>query len=200
MILNRKNIHLIESHGQKPIIYRSAQLKPKDIKSLIKQKKIDTILNLRGESETKIYLREKKLSSKLQVDYYPYGFSMYRPPDKKRFLDILNLLDKVKVENKTLLIHCRAGADRTGLIAAITQIVLYDFSVDEAFASSYNKIYGHLPNPNGPLEQVLSRYKEFENEMSFREWVETKYKRKEIINYAVEHDAIPDSIISRKTK
>lgn len=190
-ILNRKNIHLVENRSLEPTIYRSAQLKPKILKKLIKDKEIDAILNLRGKSNSKIYIRESKIASKLGLEYYSYGFSVYRPPSKKRFLKIIEVLENAKKENQTLLIHCRAGADRTGLITAIAQIILYGYGVDDAMASSYNKIYGHIPDPDGPLEQILSRYKEFEDEMSFKEWIETKYKRKEILKYSAEHRAIP---------
>ncbi len=191
LLKNRKNIHVVNGYENQPEIYRSAQLKIKDLEKLVKSKDIDMVLNLRGESADEWYLQEKALLEKLGIEYYSYGFSVYRTPDKERFLDILDVLNKVKNENKKLLIHCKAGADRTGLISSIAQIVLYDYEREDAWEESLTWLYGHVPVEHGPLEQILDNYENHENEMSFRDWVINEYSRKEILIHAAEHNAIP---------
>ncbi|NQY79910.1 MAG: tyrosine-protein phosphatase [Candidatus Caenarcaniphilales bacterium] len=191
LLKNRKNIHVVNGYENQPEIYRSAQLKVKDLEKLLKSKGIDMVLNLRGESAEEWYLQEKALLEELGVEYYSYGFSVYRTPDKKRFLDILDVLDKVKAENKKLLIHCKAGADRTGLVSSIAQIVLYGYETEDAWDESLTWLYGHVPVEHGPLEQILDNYEDYQDEMSFRDWVINEYSRKEILIHAAEHKAIP---------
>jgi len=199
LILNRKNIHQVENNGLKPLVFRSAQLKPKELAHLIASKHIDIVLNVRGGSDEEAwYKQEKELILSLGKEYHSLGFSVYRPPSKERFIDIINVIEKAKAENKNLLIHCKAGADRTGLISAISQIILYDFPIDKAFKSSLNIPYGHLPNPNGPVEQVLLRYqiaqnKDPQHKLNFKDWIRKHYIRKEILVHAAKHKAIPES-------
>lgn len=176
-----QNIHIVENKGQTPFILRTAQLKGQNFKSQVKKNKIDLVLNLRGESEDPVFIKEKEISSEMGLAYYALGFSVKRTPDIERFNKILDILDKAKSDNKRLMIHCRAGADRTGFISAISQIYLYGFSVDEALESSLKLSYNHMPAPEGLLETVLSEYKNYEKEMDFRTWVNTKYDRDELL-------------------
>ena len=166
-------------------------MKTQDLAKLIKEKNIDIVLNLRGVSEQDWYLNEKKLLEDLGVEYYSCGFSVYRTPDKERFANILDVLDTVKNENKRLLIHCKAGADRTGLISSIAQITLYDYDVASAWQESLTWKYGHVAVEHGPLEQILRNYQKYENEISFRDWVQEHYSRKNILIHAAKHKAIP---------
>lgn len=182
LILTRKNLHQIESKGNSPIVYRSAQLSTEYLEKLIKEKNIDVIMNLRGASNDAWYEKEKQLCKKLGVEYYVFGFSVNRPPDRTRFLHLLNILDDAKAHNKKLLIHCKAGADRTGMISTIIQVYLYNFPVDEAFTNSLSIRHGHIPKPEGALEKVIQEYKPYQEQMNFREWILTKYDRDKIIN------------------
>ncbi len=181
LIINRKNIHYLDSGSHKAMIMRSAQLSTDDLKKLVEENDIDIVLNLRGKSKKAWYTEEKELTEKLKLEYFSYGFSVYRPPDRERFLNILDVLEKVRNENKKLLIHCHAGADRTGLIATVAQMYLYDFNLNDAKASSYNPYYGHIPDLDGALEQVLEQFRPYENDMNFRDFIEQKYNRQAIL-------------------
>lgn len=198
LILTRKNIHLVENNGLKPLVYRSAQLKAKDLAHLIAEKDIDIVLNVRGGSDSEEwYKKEKELVLSLGKEYHSLGFSVYRPPNRERFNDIIDVIEKAKAENKNLLIHCRAGADRTGLISAISQVILYDFPAEKAYKSSLNLAYGHLPNPHGPVEQVINRYAAAANKsaankstINFRDWINSEYSRKEILLEAAKYNKL----------
>jgi len=181
-IIKRKNIHLIANDGQSPSIYRSAQLSPKELEALIKDKDIAIVLNLRGESKKKWYVEEQELCSKAGVEYYAYGFSESRPPDRERFLNILSVLDKAKTENKNLLVHCYYGADRSGLLSAVSQIYLYNFDIDKAMKESFHWYYGHPYDPNGILEGVIEQYRPYSQQMSSREWIDSSYDRELLLS------------------
>lgn len=181
LILNRKNIHLVKSNGQTPIIYRSGQLKPKDFRQLLEEKKIDIVLNLRGKRDDQWYYDEVAITDEMGVEYYSYGFPDTTLPKKKRFIQILELFDYAKENNLNTLIHCKAGADRAGMISAVAQIYLYSFTTEEA-SKSLTPLYGHIPNSKSPLEQVLKAYAEVDDRMNFKEWLMTEYKYKDVIN------------------
>lgn len=177
LILTRKNIHQI---GSEPVIYRSAQLKADYLEDFIEEKNIDIILNLRGVRDQNWYHQEKALTEKLGIEYYSYGFPKDSLPSRKRLLKMLDLLDRVKAENKNLLLHCKAGADRSGFLSAIAQFYLYGKDFKEA-QKELSLIYGHLPDPEGSMEQVLALYKPYAAEMSFRDWVTEHYRAGKIL-------------------
>jgi hypothetical protein len=61
---------------------------------------------------------------------------------------------------KPILIHCKSGADRTGLIAALYQYVQEGRSAEEA-ASQLSIVYGHLPffwNSTAAMDRTFWRY------------------------------------------
>lgn len=191
--IHRPNIGVVNGYKGEPKIFRSAQLTAERLEQLLEEEEIDVVLNLRGINEgAPWYDAEKALLEELDIEYVSRGFGKNNPPTKKRFLKILDLLEEVNASGEELLIHCRAGADRTGLISAITQIHLYGYSVDQAMEESLKQFrFGHIYNENAPIEQVLFRYKPYyEKGMGLREWITNHYDREAIIKYSEEHNAI----------
>ncbi len=178
LIGDKNNIHQV---GTAPNIYRSAQLDSNELSKLIRDKDIDIVLNLRGEFKgADWYEAEKATCTKLGVQHIDVGLSMTEAPSKKNLLKILEILKESKEKKQDLLIHCRAGSDRTGLISSIARISLYGESTDEAMLKGLNLVYGHLPDPGSVLELILREYKPYEKEMDFETWLRTKYNRKEL--------------------
>jgi len=179
--LTRKNLHLIPGNGKLPVIYRSAQPSPADLKKLVAEKGIDTVLILRLRRKNEKWAgKEIKAAKDLGLDLHFCGFPEDSLPNKARMLEILNVLDNAKKNDSTLLIHCRAGADRTGFVAAIAQMYLYGFGFDKAM-KSLSWRYGHIPKPNSPIERVLQEYELYSTQMDFRSWVEEYYEAQKII-------------------
>jgi protein tyrosine/serine phosphatase len=181
LILNRKNIHLIESRGKSPMIFRSAQLKNKDFRKLIEDKNIKVVLNLRGVRNDSWYYSELATTEEMNIEYYSYGFSDDNLPSKKLFLDILDLFDYVRDNDLPLLIHCKAGADRAGMMSAIIQMYLYGFEYKDA-VKSLSWRYGHIPNTKSPLEKLLKEYSKVEDKLGFREWITEFYKHRDFVD------------------
>lgn len=174
-LIDKRNIHLIENDGKEPIIYRSAQLSGKDLQELKEREKIDLILNLRRKRQDEGWLnKEIEACKKLDLDLRFAGYPEDSLPDKKKLLYILDTLDYAKNQHKTLLIHCRAGADRTGFVSAIAQMYLYGFDYKRAIRSLSFK-YGHWPKINYPMERVLKDYQPYQKSLDFRSWVEKYY-------------------------
>ena len=132
------NLHAV-SDG---VLYRSAQLSGSELKSAATQYRIKSVLNLRGaHAGESWYDEEIAASGELGLTHYDYALSA------KRFVtaeQIAELLDIVRQAPKPLLIHCRSGADRAGLVSA-----LYRFAETGASAAEADReltlLYGHFP-------------------------------------------------------
>ena len=97
-------------------LYRSAQLHHGDIAHYAKKYSIRSIINLRGENPGSTwYQMEKKEALAANITHIDFRMSMKRELTKE---EIQALIQTMRDAPKPLLIHCRAGADRTGLAAA----------------------------------------------------------------------------------
>jgi protein tyrosine/serine phosphatase len=132
------NFHQI-TEGQ---AYRSAQLDGDELKYHIGKYRIKSILNLRGvASEEKWYIDEKRISSEYDIKHYDVALSAEREPtpDEARILTEI-----IKFAPRPILIHCKAGADRTGLVAAMWKAIVERESRTEA-EKQLSVWYGHMP-------------------------------------------------------
>jgi protein tyrosine/serine phosphatase len=110
--------------------YRSPQLTGQEFTEAIKRYGFKTIINLRGEKPEKSWYREEKKAvesagiAHINIRMHPSRF-----PHRK---DLLKLLDTFKTAQRPILIHCKAGADRTGEASAIYQMIYMGKSSGEA--------------------------------------------------------------------
>ena len=139
-------------------MYRSRQLDRAELIHYIKAYQIKSIVNLRGgNAGSDWYQDEIAVAHEVGVTHFDYGISANRDaPD-----EALNaILDIVRAAPKPVLIHCKSGADRTGLIAALYQYVQEGRSAEEA-AGQLSMWYGHLPffwNSTAAMDRTFWRY------------------------------------------
>lgn len=106
-------------------LYRSAQLKPKKLEKIIRNNNIKVVINLRGENpNAKWYNAEIDVCKKLGVEHYDIAMSAKQYPSKENLQKLLHIFDYSKTNNKPVLIHCRAGRDRTGLACALWELYM----------------------------------------------------------------------------
>ncbi|RWX76671.1 protein tyrosine phosphatase [Neorhizobium lilium] len=124
-------------------LYRSAQPTPNELANYIQRYGIKTVINLRGPSERKWYRDEVATTSKLSVQHVDFQMSATRQLSAQESENLVALL---KDAPKPVLIHCRAGADRTGLASVIylQQVA----GVNEETAEwQLSPLYGHVNLP-----------------------------------------------------
>jgi len=132
------NVHVVVEHQ----FYRSAELNKTALQRVIREDGIKSILNLQGFSPDKSwYADEIAASQELGVAHYDYGISARSVVTPDRINEILNI---IRDAPKPMLVHCKAGADRTGLISAIYLAKIRGVMVDQA-ASQLSLYYGHFP-------------------------------------------------------
>jgi len=138
MLQYEGNLHAV-SEG---VLYRSAQLSKNEIKAAVAEYGIKSVLNLRGANAgSPWYDDEIAASGELGLAHFDYPLSARRFVTSQQ---IAELLDIVRQAPKPLLIHCKSGADRAGLVAA-----LYRFAETGASAADADRelslVYGHFP-------------------------------------------------------
>ncbi|CAN7185852.1 dual specificity protein phosphatase family protein [Ensifer adhaerens] len=125
-------------------VYRSAQPTPEAIAAYSKAYGIRTILNLRGEKPDERWYREEVAAAERNgIRLINFPMSASAEIDRKETDALMAILRDAP---KPLLIHCKAGADRTGLVSTIylQQIA----GVDEETAEwQLSPLYGHVAIP-----------------------------------------------------
>src|SRR3972149_8466030 len=98
-------------------VYRSGQLSPEELEERIRRHGLKSILNLRGEMEDRHwYRRELEVAERHGVDFRSLDLIPERLPSRP---DLVALIDRLEGLSEPLLIHCSAGADRTGFASVI---------------------------------------------------------------------------------
>ncbi len=121
--------------------YRSGQLDGDQLAHYVSLYNIKSILNLRGKhSGTDWYEEELAASVKLNLMHYDITLSATHEltGDEAR-----QLVDIFKTAPRPILIHCAAGADRSGLAAAMWKVVVDGEPKAEAI-KQLSILYGHI--------------------------------------------------------
>lgn len=128
-------------------IYRSAQLTPDQISGYIGAYSIKTIINLRGENRGRPWCdAEMKESDRLKVAHVDFGMSARHEPSRAQAMALIALMETAE---KPFLIHCKDGADRTGLASALYLAVVKKEEPKIAEAQ-LSLLYGHISLPFVP--------------------------------------------------
>ncbi len=131
------NFHEVE----KGMVYRSSWLGAEGLEKAIARHGVKSVLNLCGEQPGKEwYEGEVTVSRRLGVKFVSLGLSANTALDANQ---VAQLADALRDAPKPLLIHCRAGSDRTGLACA-----LYVASHGGSYRDAQDQLslfYGHFP-------------------------------------------------------
>ncbi|MFN3398116.1 MAG: dual specificity protein phosphatase family protein [Sulfurimicrobium sp.] len=131
------NFHVVEQ-GQ---VYRSGQLSGAALGQKVATYGIRSVLNLRGASPGESWYDDEVAVSRASgVAHYDYGLNAERPVTAAQAGEILRTIRNAP---KPILVHCKAGSDRTGLVSA-----LYLLSRGVAVKNAERELslrYGHFP-------------------------------------------------------
>lgn len=124
--------------------YRSAQVTPEALRAYRTEDGIRSVINLRGaDPGAGWYDRETASADALGIAHYDFAMS-----DRRQLsdADAARLVALMRAAPKPLLIHCRAGADRTGLAAALYLTAIAGVDVERA-EGQLSIRYGHVGLP-----------------------------------------------------
>ena len=157
---------------------RSAQPAPHQLRRM-KREGVKTIVNLRGERMCGSYWLEKKHCEQLGLELVDFQIRSRAAPTVEEFRRTKALFERL---NYPMLMHCKSGADRAGLMSVLYRHFHQGMPIAEA-KEELSLRYGHIRQADtGILDHVFERYlaDTEEQPMEFMEWVETRYDPEEI--------------------
>ena len=124
-------------------LYRSAQPTTAQITRYKDRYGIKTIINLRGRNARREWYREEiAVSRKLGITHVDFRMSAHKILSRDRAVELISILKSAK---KPILIHCKGGADRSGLVSAL-YLAATGRGEEEAEAQ-ISLLYGHVGIP-----------------------------------------------------
>lgn len=155
-----------------PSVWRANQPSPRRLEIYQRQLGLKSVVNLRGGSQQGFYLFEAEVCKKLGLTLHDVTFSARRAPKKAALLAVFDLFATLQ---KPVLIHCKSGADRTGLISALYLLDVEKRPLAEA-KRQLSFRYLHLKSTEtGIMDHFLTLYEAESNGRSIRDWVIQDY-------------------------
>lgn len=123
-------------------LYRSAQPSAADMDKYAYKYNIRSVINLRGEHVgDKWYDDEVTEAKLLGIRHIDFRMSAKNKLTDDQYAQLMQIM---KDAPKPILIHCRSGADRTGLASAV-YLAGIKHAGEMASEMQLSPIYGHIP-------------------------------------------------------
>jgi hypothetical protein len=162
-------------------VYRCSQPSPHALKQMIAEHHIRTVVNLRGSCDPfPWYLDEARTTHRLNVSHEDICFSAGRLPSVSELRHLIEVLDRTAYP---IVLHCRRGADRTGLAAAMVLLLQTALPLEDA-CGQLGCRYGHVAvGRTAQLDQFLVFYADWlkghgqqHSPAVFRHWALHEYR------------------------
>lgn len=180
---------MISDHGLFRIFYlnrhrisrdawRAAQPAPRDIRRFAREG-ARTIVNLRGPRDCSSYALEKEACDRYGLKLVDYRVRSRAAPSLDEIRGAKELFESLEYP---IVLHCKSGADRAGLMSAL----FMHFHEGRPIAEAKQQLslrYGHVSQAEtGVLDYFFERYLAYNESrpIDFLEWVETVYDPAEV--------------------
>jgi protein tyrosine/serine phosphatase len=158
--------------------WRSAQPAPHHIRSAARAG-VKTVVNLRGDQSFGTTWLEERACAQNGLKLVNFKLRSRAAPTRDELRAIRELLETISYP---VLLHCKSGADRAGLMSVIYAHVRKGIPISEARQQLSLK-YGHIKQADtGVLDAVFERYlaDNAESPVAFWDWVDTRYDPDEV--------------------
>ncbi|WP_422646706.1 dual specificity protein phosphatase family protein [Agrobacterium tumefaciens] len=126
-------------------LYRSSQPQTSQLDSYVKRYGIRTVINLRGANPAQGWYRdETSESTRLGVTHIDFRMSANEQLSMERVDELVSIMRDAP---KPILIHCKAGADRSGLASAL-YLARVMGAGEEVAESQLSLRFGHISLPH----------------------------------------------------
>lgn len=155
-------------------LYRRSQPSEESLSEIIEEYEIKTVLRLRGGAvDDPAFQDSYNAASAHGINFVQIPMSASRFPKK---WEIVQLTETLEAGPYPMLIHCRAGADRTGLASA-----LYLLHAGKSMSEARGELtiwYGHLGMfGTQKMEETLDMYEPWRPYLTIAEWAREIYER-----------------------
>jgi protein tyrosine/serine phosphatase len=153
-------------------LYRAGHPTPGQLAAYVRRHGIRTVINLRGVCTTGSDTLSRAAAVRLGLDFIDAPLRSREVPSRE---GLLRLLDVFATMREPALVHCKSGADRTGLAAGLFLLANGGTSRDALAQLSLR--FGHLSRSRaGVLRAFFRRYAaEAEGRKLFRDWLRDDY-------------------------
>lgn len=153
-------------------VYRCNQPFPWQILADKNKRGIKTIINLRGVRDCSSFYLEKEACKKYNIELINFPVTSRAAPKSETIFEAKELFKKIEYP---ILMHCKSGADRAGLMSALYLILHKNLPVKEAKKQLSFK-YLHIKYAKtGILDAFFDDYLKNKNKNNFLAWVKTDY-------------------------
>lgn len=135
---------------------------------------VRTIINLRGAARQAHYLFEAESCARLGLTLIDIPMSARKAPPVK---SLMRLFDAFETAEKPLLMHCKSGADRTGL-AAVLYLMTQNGEPFEQARQHLSFRYLHIRRTDtGILDHFFDVYgaRNEKDPIAIKDWIATEY-------------------------
>ena len=135
---------------------------------------IKTVLTLRGAQHQPQYLFEAEVCNRLGLTLLCVPLSARRAPNVERLGVLFEVFDQIE---KPFLMHCKSGADRTGLTSAL-YLLAYEGAELAAAKKQLSFDFVHIRRTSsGILDHFLDTYEARfkETAITLRDWISVEY-------------------------
>lgn len=168
----------LNKHRLSERAWRSAQPAPFQLRRAARRG-VRTVVNLRGPRVCGSYTLEKQACRDNGLELVDYVLRSRAAPSRSELQGARELLRTVEYP---ILIHCKSGADRAGLMSTLYRIEIDGWPVDAA-RRELSLRYGHFRQADtGILDAFFERYlaDNARTPMPFWQWVDTVYDADEL--------------------
>lgn len=159
-------------------VYRSAQPSPEQLERWVKEYGLRTVINLRAEG-FKEHDAEKAAAKKAGVVHIDIRLTAGALPTR---IWLRRLIQSIETARRPMLIHCKAGADRTGVASVLAAMAIGGKTYDQA-KGELSIWYLHVDDDPRHIAGLLQEYEEYCRTggtgtggwQQFRQWALTVY-------------------------
>ena len=161
-------------HSDKPIqVWRSNQPTPKRIRKAVNQLGIRTLISLRGERHDGVGRLESEAASQAGIAFEQISIYSRAVPDKETIREAHALFKRAEYP---ILIHCKSGADRAGIMSALYLLLIENASPEEASEQLSFKYLHVKQAKTGILDAFLASYASAAKKgVPFLRWLEDDF-------------------------
>lgn len=160
-------------------VYRSAQPSPAHIEKLARKHGIGTVVSLMRAEEPLFRDIERDRVEQLGLEYRWVPVHNLRKPTRT---ELLRMIEVVEETPRPLLVHCMAGADRSGVISAMFRMHAGD-GFEQAVNEQLSLRYLHTGVIGDEIADVVAAYRAYCREAGrepggweqFKHWVRESY-------------------------
>lgn len=169
-----RNLHEIA-----PGVWRSNQPSPAQVADLARRG-IRTIINLRGPSRWGSYFLEQEACDRAGIEMIDTRLYSRMPPTPEEVEALFAIFERAE---KPFLMHCKSGADRAGLGAAL--FMLWSGRQPEEALDQLSLRYLHIEHAKtGILDHFVKTFIKAHRErgIAFRDWLHTDYDKQAMMD------------------